>query len=765
MKQQSDLRHRPSYFPKPSKRLIEEFGHLADTHDGDHVILRMRRQVDVTVSPLFVQAIGEMIEHLRLNENFDRVIDEIQMSYVSDYLDGREAPPHGIHLTIYVPNISFRSFQDVLQADDIRIIGIQGQSQTPEILSLVQISLGETTLHYNQVVHRRTAGTADDGHPLVHRSVDRSVSFKVVRCEVEIVHTNTFYPTPQPNHRPSDRLPTQGTVLHLAVDGASGHFHSSSTQTLSTSFHLGDISLRFNDSAAELVIGSTFAWMRVISGLMTTVSRAQKRRADNRLQIIYTALSFVSANDIKTEPLFRQRGSFLVTWTSRSLRFDMQWQVRRIAFPQICLMLSSHQVLAYLRHCLRQMDNGTALELASSLQEELSDEDLSQMRNTSRHLLDLRQDPNLDMPMPAVDLWLGFKSTSKMSKPSTWESLKVLFHAGIFTVTILDPTDGGNRLRAGPFDLVARSQKIHLQHHSQRKELVWAARLAVGPILISVNPELLTLVRHILRVRQVFEDKIQSLYLRRHIPQPSTAEAPNTLVRAEVSLGIEQVVLSAEAHGVIVSFKADRPHTFATGIWPTGAVSHYTQTEFTVFLGFDMVGINASEARVGGPQITGQQLASTTLSSVRLHTVISGDHSPSTWFSRSTVVESRPSCSVVGGVNRIEIRVPYSILKIYAFFEEWSQVGLPQSKFVLEALKRDLDKTRTPVTVRSELQPSLPLQSPLWEAFRFDVHMYLPTLAATMQVRHPHCRSITTYSISSCSLIRQGRLAISQMSW
>ena len=242
---------------------------------------------------------------------------------------------------------------------------------------------------------------------------------------------------------------------------------------------LGNVTLRFTDASAELVIGSVFAWMQAMTRFLAACQTTRTLNVTSAASI-YLRLFSASRKSVKvtTDPLFLNRVSYLVQSAERNLRSDPGWKVGILLFCVFasCLSFLSVvlQVLAHFRHCMRHIDQVALLILRQELKDLPTHNDAPAMFELVATILEKwrpwEMDPSTIRYMPLLlTIFNHPKIIAKAGTRLRVATASLDLRMGTFVATLLDSSNSANRLHVGPIALLARADATVF--------CVWSAKL------------------------------------------------------------------------------------------------------------------------------------------------------------------------------------------------------------------------------------------------------------------------------------------------
>ena len=432
-----------------------------------------------------------------------------------------------------------------------------------------------------------------------------------------------------------------GTVLDLSVDGMGSQVRLQSDETR-FGLDIAESNMSFVSSAAELITGTVHSWFIVSRAIETAVLRAHYQPLWRYRHLFATILQKGQQEQIFADPPFLNRPTIVLL----RQRADMGWRV--LAHVRHSYRHLSHTAKNSIREAFSDptevSEAADYAVLMPLLQEwygwDLEKEQIAQL-GLFRHLF-----PTYCKPVPrpsrhareSIDGLPGGEQPRRATAEPviSWETaIKARISTLTAMVQFFEERGCKNRLVLTPCEVIsAYGGKLPGETQDLK------TRIILGNLAIELDPALLRLVRHVARVRKVFEVKLAPLLPRpRAHAAPIQPEAPKVQPVRQVtvagprnlpvfaSLVFESIDVSTQAQGVRASLTLNKINAC---IDPT---LHLHQEYGTVlsldgsaFLGCDSIRILAateSKAKLDSQRTSpGNTLASMQLHDVHTHALL-----------------------------------------------------------------------------------------------------------------------------------------------
>lgn len=397
-----------------------------------------------------------------------------------------------------LPGIQVDSIQDVLRPEEAISIKPQqldekGTGSASTVLCTVRLTLDDIAFTCRQK-EDAFGGHDEPSGPMPILLLERYFSGSAGQTRLEVFHPPpATHPTRVSHVLPStrDRERLRPTALDLVIGRCEAHIDIDPSRALVT-LTGADSRLDFVDEAAELITGTVWSWRVVHDVAGPLRNRSVERKLFER-QLVWSIATSSAAAGVTSFPTFLNRASYLVS--RANLRADDGWKT-----------------LHHLRHCLRVAHDAVESKMREtgappSTKSMLADlttvvtrweswgidaEDLAHTRFlTTLFGIESATPPTVATDAPSATLGIG--------KPWSLE-----WRTGRLSAEFSDDRHSDNRLAIQPMHALVSStgqlasdSAVHIQ-----------GRLTVSSVEAEVDRDLIVLIRHILRVRHVFERKL-----------------------------------------------------------------------------------------------------------------------------------------------------------------------------------------------------------------------------------------------------------------
>jgi hypothetical protein len=451
------------------------------------------------------------------------------------------------------------------------------------------------------------------------------------------------------------------------------------------SVDLGDFDLVFCNMSAELVAASVYSWMSAADDWRHS-KRPSVSKNERMQRLVFGILRFSQSEGITTDPSFLNRVSYLVQSASRSLRFDDGWKI-----------------LGHLRHCLRLMPSDKVSALKADMESTQRDTDSSEMFNESVAILSGWRNWEIEpdtLPRSSLLLRVFSPSEAKALETATFQpalvsfstALTTQFTSGTFKGEFYEGGHSTNRLVVGPVNAVAS-----MAPSRERRRVKIGAKLSVELVKTVVDPDLLHLMSHVARVRNLFEEKIKALDPRTaaKVSRPKPAADSSWPFDLDATVVIERFYASARAHGLEVTLSSQFLRAVVSlppSMTKPTHMSHLPSngiTDVTASIASDTTELAVSEEKTrtaqtsSSPEEYSLLLASVGLESFNLQSSLS-------------FTDRGPRARVICMLGALTGSAPRSLTRMHRLLEDWRSEELPKSRVLFDELKRDLNVRDTP---------------------------------------------------------------------
>lgn len=426
--------------------------------------------------------------------------------------DGRWPEEHlpaptarSFHATLELPSLSVNMIQDILRPGDLDMADELDDPHSGEsaIICTAQLSIRNVTASLIQSFE--TVGSplsTNATRPIAHTAFDAKLNVGRGRLIIRhLMASERYY-----NDRSSSAgLPDSppGTVLALTSQGISARSLQTS-QNAKASVEFSGTTLAFVQSAAEFVTGTVHSWFIAARKIETALVRAQHQPKATQRRFVTQILELAHREGITTDP------AFMNTLTPIALpkRSDLNWKT-----------------LAHLRHCLRLLSPGARTSLQTSLltpPKTNSDRDYQECWRFLREWLGWDAvDEGIVVQIPLIAGLFPLQAMARTPSGAA-ESTKLLsanipaqmlIKTAGFEALFYEDMAMCNALIIEPCELYASYTPS--DHPRTNHQCTLALRANFGAVDFKLNAAFLRLVRHVVKVRRVFEAKLAPL-----LPKP-----------------------------------------------------------------------------------------------------------------------------------------------------------------------------------------------------------------------------------------------------
>lgn len=313
-----------------------------------------------------------------------------------------------------------------------------------------------------------------------------------------------------------------GTALHMACGGAKLQIDLR-PESIKVQWDTRQTALQFVSAAAELVTGTVHSWFIVSRRIERAVLAAQYQASPRYRRLLTDIIHLADLERITSEPPVLYRKTLL---DPSPLRRESSWKV-----------------LVHIRHALRNLPEQARQKLSQNLTVDptsSAEHDFSKIVHTLIFWSGQDYTPNMIRTLPIFDRLFASKASQSTGRTATktgglWvPSLSrtaeaSLFWAG-FKVEYHEDWRSPNELLIGSSDFYAGLAPAsgsyqgsgHLgdptNTNPPSSEVV--ARATVGHVRAGLDPNFVQLVRHVGRVRRVFQQALEPLIPRPRMDQP-----------------------------------------------------------------------------------------------------------------------------------------------------------------------------------------------------------------------------------------------------
>jgi hypothetical protein len=447
------------------------------------------------------------------------------------------------------------------------------------------------------------------------------------------------------------------------------------------SVEFGNVDLAFVSMSAELVAAAVYSWMSAVNDWSLAKLPAPTDR-EQLQRLVFGILSFSHAEGITTDPLFLNRVSYLVQSGSqiRNLRFDDGWKI-----------------LGHLRHCLRLMPPERVATLKAEMASRQDNRDAKQMFKESVNILLGWRSWDIDarnLPQSPLLLRLFLPSEAKQKRKATTQSATISLSSaftarltsGTFTAEYFVASRSTNMLVIGPVDAVTC-----LAPSDELRRARIGVKLSLQLVKTKTDYNLLHLMSHVARVRNLFEHKIKALDRSKATANSSSSADAKWMFDIDAAAVLERLEATAHAHGLEVTLSSHflRASTVL-------ATQGYRVTQIPsedvrdAAISFDTLEVAVSEEARGAKNTSTVGTASTPLliGSIILEAL--------DLQSSLSLNEATPTARLICVLGALRGSAPRSLSRMHRLLEDWRAEELPKSRVLFDELKRDFNFRETP---------------------------------------------------------------------
>lgn len=476
-------------------------------------------------------------------------------------------------------------------------------------------------------------------------------------------------------------------VLRLTTQALVGTFSSTSDNT-SLRLNIGDSNLDWLNIASELIIGTVHESLRFFSALDRLNEEIAARRRARIRTVVWEILQLARTQKIETSPACLRPASYLVQ--SSPTRSSLGWKF-----------------LCRLRHCLRVEEAATGVVEFKESESNSGRTDDEMLEDVLPILSDWWQDWPGSMntfsvdDIPLLDYVFAGRTVNKPVQqrvsddrpppPSLFQSLLTRPAVISFTTGRLkanhratlasDSTDGA--LIIGPYSFIARTwsedEEMSYASPASPRTLRIVVQSVLGDGTARITPALLHVIRHILKVRKVFESKMIVL-------EQAREQIPRTPSRKTSGLALEwnKIVLEATMGFKTGSVEVDVEELGVRAFSKSGAIITKVVVDFPSIASKRILSapsnlstsliLRLQDLKVSAEQKDQQDEAAQLLAEI---TVQGADSVTS--FSQGENSSTAGALSAVFAVEKVRSQAPANIARLYEFSESW----IKKSKCVL----------------------------------------------------------------------------------
>lgn len=461
-------------------------------------------------------------------------------------------------------------------------------------------------------------------------------------------------------------------VLRLSTQALVASVTSTSENT-SLQLNVGDSNLDWLNIASELIIGTVYESLRFVSTLDRLSEDISRRKQARVRAVVWSILQSARREKIQTSPACLRPATYLVQ--SSHMRSSVGWKL-------LCRMRYCHRLVASANggkddDLADRTDDELLAEVWPVLSEwwdewpgrgKLSIEDVPLLDvvfagRTREELPEVVQEPTNHQPSLVQTL---------MARPSVVSFTTGRLRANHRGTFASDSTDGN--LVLGPYSFVARTSSASLLE-DERPLPVRALRIAVQSTLgdgtTRITPALLLVIRHILKVRKVFESKMIVLEQdREQIQRPrprrpsSTASTPFGFDRIslEATMAFDTSLIAVDVEELGVKAQSGSGAIFATLVvdLPPPESKLTPDVAASLVLRLKRFTVTASQGdRIDAP------------ASLLAEIDVDDGNSVLSYARKETDSPAAGHVSAVFSVEGVRTQAPANIAQLYEFSESW----------------------------------------------------------------------------------------------
>ncbi|KAK4047646.1 Macrophage colony-stimulating factor 1 receptor [Microbotryomycetes sp. JL201] len=665
------------------------------------VDLTSRRPLRFVLTPVSAQVGADVLDRLKEERDFERCLDDIYDDYVSSQGKVPILRYSDLEVRATLPAMYIDSIQDVLRPEDA--MSIRERAKVPgtdsagsTVLCTVRLSIEDIQFTCHQT-EDGFGGVDEPSMPMPPLILERKFSGQAGKTRLQVFNpppTNTLgrhiHALPVIEQRERERP----TTLDLAIGPCSAHLAFNGSRAM-ISLQGGDARLDFVDEAAEIVIGTVWAW-RVVHDIFGPLAerRAQKKLFERRL--VWSIATASQQAAIGSFPTFLVRASYL--YSRQNLRSDDSWK----ALHQLrhCLRSAGHRV----EHNMESIEasttiDGLYLDVVNIFERwqnwGIDTDDLARSTIVAALFgMQTRTATSASAFAPSAELTIN--------KPIAFE-----WRSGQAQSRFWIGEESQNYLAFGPFEtFVSSSGRRNPDDQIQVK-----CRSTLHEVDTSVNRDLMVLIRHIAKVRLTFERKItqfsqtlakKQLALQQSVQQavtPEVSTAADVLSRmpsieVDASIGIRHLSARATAEDLEVNtlvshFFVSTACALERSLWTDGRTTiQHLQTNSGVSIG--QLDLTAHENENSRHHL----LLSGDLQQLHLLIDAGGDYS----VNRAATADP-PRLRPTMAMRSLHVRVPREAVRTLEFVEKWKTTAMPEYDSLLSELRAGLQDNVMPTRI------------------------------------------------------------------
>ncbi|KAM0790005.1 hypothetical protein ACM66B_005335 [Microbotryomycetes sp. NB124-2] len=717
---------------------LRTFGSPAFTKPVSRTVvdLTSRRPLKVVLTPVSAQVGADVLDRLREERDFERSLDDIYDAYVSSQGKIPLLRYSDLEIKATLPAVYVDSIQDVLRPEDAMSIRDRASSRRADpasstVLCTVRLSIEDIRFTCHQT-EDGFGGVDEPLMPMPPFILERKFSGSAGKTRLQVFNpppTNVF-------GRQVHALPSVGdsererpTALDLTIGPCSAHLAFNASRAI-VGLQGGDARLDFVDEAAELVIGTVWAW-RVVHDIFGPLAERAAQRKQFHRRLVWSIATASQQAAIGSFPTFLVRASYL--YSRQNLRSDDSWK----ALHQLrhCLRSATHRV----QHNMESTEpwatvDGLYLDVVNIFERwqnwGIDTDDLA--RSTVIASLF-----GMQTAKPAGGAQAVPSANVTINKPIAFE-----WRSGQAQSRFWIGHQSHNYLTFGPFETFVSSSG----RRSPDDQIQVKCRSTLHEVDTSVNRDLMVLIRHVAKVRLTFERKIQQfsqtlaekqLALQqdvRPIPAATGSNLADVLsglpsIEFDGSIGIQH--FSARATAEDLEAKMVVSHFFVTtmcalerSLWTDGRTAiHHVQTNTGVSLG--RLDLTAHENEAASQHL----LLSSDVQQFHLIIDAGGDYSLI-----RTATPTPPHLRPTLAMRSLHLRVPRDAIRAFEFVDKWKTTAMPEYDSLLTELRAGLKDGAAPDPVDEGAAMNEPqILSDLLDSAKINGELIVPLIALEAQ--------------------------------
>ncbi|KAG9285770.1 hypothetical protein G9A89_013195 [Geosiphon pyriformis] len=758
------------------------------------IVFESTKSFKILLTPIFLKIIQEILEAIKGEHwNLEAMLDHIQIDYVGDITRLFPFKYTTTRFAISIPFVHFHLIQDVLLPDDLTNLTDEHPSirtrydLTDTILCTADFVLEQSTLRgmlkYEDTNFEVKDKTKNVEPKLKLLESKICLDIESLKLNVRLVDSIGFFGI-EAMHRFNFSPPITNSSANAPVvlDVSLDRFKIKWIGSMQPNFFSLDIntfSASFITQSMEILTGAIYSWLFFTDDLSSIISSFITRRSRQLQKLVSEIAWYSKVTSIESDPTYLTRPSHVLRLGATNFQNDDGWKI-----------------LGRIRHCKRLMDQ----EKLDQLQILLTTHDLSSLNPSQMFDTSLRvfskwrrwEIENLSKSRLFTKLFEQHEDAAKRSADLINEAQVFLTSSAnlgrlqintvIFSVieeqrensvdigTLrVDIESNYHKDSIPPLDL--QNSFIEVNRGSEKDTTHSKPSIPVGyldvifrfylkQLGVDVNPDMLALAKHWLKVHRVFTSKFESVSRTKEVYKKETESASvghkststiNTLqdVRSQdpkdknskvipifnmkellsrieivahcitfletmtVSASAQRISAKAQLSKVNISTLFYNP--IANDIAEKPELENVSLNRSSLHPGSKGSGHTSNRiiiSAIGGIENISMSIKEKTYSSpTGLNTLISVEFSrisTNTTFTRQCTSRKKQKKELEHEVlhffvtlEAISVRAPQSLLKLYTFVEEWREENLPSYDFLFKGLMDEWEEQR-----KTNAQPS-----------------------------------------------------------